>query len=68
MFHPELTVGYSSDFNAKQPKHLILYNLLEEQMKTEEKLLDDIRVMEKEVVNSASSFLLVNISKFIFKF
>ncbi|CAH0551832.1 unnamed protein product [Brassicogethes aeneus] len=48
-FHPELTFGYQSDLEAKPPTLVQLYYLLEKQMKDEERLTDDVRIMEKQI-------------------
>ncbi|CAH1954875.1 unnamed protein product [Acanthoscelides obtectus] len=61
-FKPELTYGYQADIRAKPPRQLNLYLLFEDQLKAEEKVLNQIRDMETQI----SDFLLLRAHEMAF--
>nr|CAI5846959.1 unnamed protein product [Callosobruchus analis] len=59
-FNPELTYGYQADIRAKPPRQLTLYLLFEDQLKAEERVLNQIRDMESQMAFSKLDVSLYN--------
>lgn len=62
IFKPELTYGYQTEIGTKPPSNLKLFILFEEQLKEEDKVLDNSRETENQVsIEHVLSLYLVRI-------
>ncbi|XP_056633325.1 dynein regulatory complex subunit 7 [Diorhabda sublineata] len=62
VFDPDMTYGYQAEIGVKRPRQLTLYLMFEEQLKEEEKVINNIREVEAQI----SEFLLIRAREMAF--